>query len=130
MVGVPIKLHQGIRPIRPDGDPSGQLLDCFLHGRDPGLIGIHPYHRKAIYPVPHCPLLSYNQKECDIAVEFLHVPTSLQAGEGGELRMGYRGNMKLIQWWTNVQAPLEWLKGLSPPAGVFREEFIIAHVES
>ena len=55
MVGIPIKPHQGIGPIMSGGVQSSQLFDCFLHGRDPGLIRVDPYHRKAIYLSPTAP---------------------------------------------------------------------------
>ena len=60
LTGVPIKMHQGIRPIRSCGDQGGQLFNHFFLGGDPGLIGIHPHGRKAIDPVLSCPLFCQN----------------------------------------------------------------------
>ena len=51
LMGFPIKMHQGIRSIRPHGDQGGQLFNHFFHGGDPGLMGIHPHSGKAIHPV-------------------------------------------------------------------------------
>ena len=89
MVGVLVQPHQGIRPIRSTGDPGSQFLDCFLHRADPGLTGVHPYGRKAILSIPCGLLLGRYQEEGDVIVEFLFIPPSLKAGEGGELQLGY-----------------------------------------
>ena len=51
MAGVPIELHQSIRPIGSTGDQGSQLPDCFLHSGDPGLTWVHQYGGKAIHPV-------------------------------------------------------------------------------
>ena len=90
-----------------------RAVSCFTassHGRDPGLIGIHPYCRKAIYPVPCSPFLSLNQKEGNITAELLCITPKPKAGEEEELQMGYRCDMKLIQQWTDVKAPLKLMQ--------------------
>ena len=56
---------------------------------------------------PPAPSLVKTRRKATSLLELLCIPPNLQAGEGGELQMGYRDDMKLIQQWTDVQVPPE-----------------------
>ena len=74
MAGVLIQPHQGIRPTGSTGDPGSQFLNCFLHRGDPGLMGVHPYGRKAILSI----LLSRDQEEGNVTAEFFLAPQAFR----------------------------------------------------
>ena len=76
MVGVPIELHQGVRPIEATGDQGGQLLNCFLHGGSPALWGFtHTVQRPYILS-PAAPSLVETRRKVMSLQDF---PASPQA---------------------------------------------------
>ena len=75
---IPVEPHLDVRPIRSTGDQCSQLLNCFLHSGNPGLIGVYPYHRETIHPVSCCPLLSRDQEEGNVTAELFCVPEAFR----------------------------------------------------